>query len=130
MTTSPVSKPVQLVYTPAEVAAVLRVTPETIRRKIVSGELGAIEVGGKERKQYRITGHDLGEWLGIERTKELFGIAGGVASLEKRLAEVPEDEFEAAIEEAVRAVRASSPKPQGQFLPTPTPEEIAERFKR
>lgn len=51
--------PARVVFTLPEVAGVLRVTSETIRRKIVSEELGAVDVGGKTRKQYRITASDL-----------------------------------------------------------------------
>ena len=62
------------VYTPQEIASVLRVSAETIRRKIALGELGALEVGGRERKQYRILAQDLVTWLGADRARALFGI--------------------------------------------------------
>ncbi|WP_102125540.1 helix-turn-helix domain-containing protein [Deinococcus planocerae] len=117
----------QTVFTLAEVAAVLRVTPETIRRRIVAGELSAVEVGGRERKQYRITANDLARWLGSERAAQLFGIGAGLLALERAFAERGEEEVEAAIAEAVEAVRQRR-SPAGEVLPPPTAAEIRKRF--
>lgn len=126
MTLSP-----QTVFTPVEVARALRVTSETIRRKIQSGELGAIEVGGTQRKQYRITMGDLSRWLGPERTAELFGIGSGLAALEQALGDIDSDTLERAVEEAARAVRSQRAQTEdASVLPTPTAEEIARRFRR
>lgn len=119
-----------LVFTPAEVAGVLRVTPETIRRKIVSGELGAVEVGGKERKQYRITATDLSAWLGPERAGQLFGIGASLRAVEAAFAAHPYEEVEQAIAEAVQAVKARREPATGETQATPTPEEIRARFGR
>ena len=56
------------IYTPAEVAQVLRVNEETIRREIRRDQLGAVQVG----RQYRITPADLVAWLGKARYLEIF----------------------------------------------------------
>ena len=56
------------IYTPAEVAHVLRVNEETVRREIRREQLGALQVG----RQYRITAPDLIAWLGQDRYFELF----------------------------------------------------------
>ena len=58
----------QRVYTPAEVAQILRVNEETIRREIRRDQLRALQVG----RQYRITPADLMAWLGKERYVEIF----------------------------------------------------------
>lgn len=121
------TRPTTTVFTPAEVARVLRVTSETVRRKIVSGELGAIEVGGKQRKQYRITLADLSGWLGPERAAQLFGIGAGLNALETAMRGADADALERELSAAVAAVRAEQDRP-GPFLPTPTPEDIARKF--
>lgn len=119
------------VFTPVEVARALRVTSETIRRKIQSGELGAIEVGGTQRKQYRITMSDLSRWLGPERAAQLFGIGSGLAALEQALGAIDSDTLEREVEGATRAVRAQRSHAEGSdLLPTPTTEEIERRFRR
>lgn len=121
----------QTVFTPVEVARVLRVTSETIRRKIQSGELGAIEVGGKQRKQYRITLADLSRWLGPERSAQLFGVGAGLTALENSLRGVDGELLEGEVEKAVRAVRSqASQVDEASLSPTPTAEEIRQRFKR
>lgn len=117
--------PTRTVFTLSEVAGVLRVTSETIRRKIVSGELGAVEVGGKTRKQYRVTASDLSAWLGPERAAQLFGVCAGLRALEEAFAAQPEEEVEAAIARAVRAERAVSAV---NSSPTPSSAEINVRF--
>jgi len=119
----------QTVFTPQEVATALRVSSETIRRKIVSGELGALEVGGKERKQYRIFSRDLVQWLGQERAATLFGLTSAVNELRAAWAGVSDEEFDATLEEAIQHAREQRPTPEGPFGPALTPEEIAERFK-
>ena len=60
--------PHERVFTPAEVARVLRVDEETVRREIRRGRLGAVQVG----RQYRLTSSDLMGWLGQVRFVELF----------------------------------------------------------
>lgn len=119
----------QTVFTPVEVAQVLRVTSETIRRKIISGELGAIEVGGEKRKQYRITLSDLNRWLGPERSGQLFGAAAGLHALGETLAQADDHFFEEELPEIIQKVRAERRLPAANaYLPTPTPEEIQRKF--
>lgn len=119
----------QQVFTLQEVATVLRVSSETIRRKIVSGELHALEVGGKERKQYRIFGQDLVDWLGQERAGQLFGLSVVVAELRTALEGVSDAELDHTLEEALKNSRDQRAVPPGSVLPMPSREEIAERFK-
>lgn len=57
------------VFTPAEVAEVLRVTEETILDAILRGRLRAIQVSESE---YRITAGDLRSWIGQDHFAELF----------------------------------------------------------
>ena len=121
--------PAQAIFTPQEVARALRVSSETIRRKIVSGELHALEVGGKERKQYRIFSQDLVQWLGQERASVLFGFSRAVNELQAAWANVSDAEFDATLEEAIQHARDSRPTPEGPFGAALTPEEISERFK-
>lgn len=121
--------PAQAIFTPQEVAAALRVSSETIRRKIVSGELRALEVGGKERKQYRIFSQDLVQWLGQDRAAVLFGLTTAVSELQMAWANVSDAEFDATLEEAIKHARDSKPAPEGPLNPALTPEEITERFK-
>ncbi len=118
--------PKHAVYTPQEVATALRVSSETIRRKILAGELHALEVGGKARKQYRIFSSDLIEWLGQERASKLFGLDGVAQEIRTAWGGVSDAELHEGLEEAVAHARAARPTPEGPFLPTPTPEELAE----
>lgn len=120
--------PKHAVYTPQEVATALRVSSETIRRKILAGELHALEVGGKARKQYRIFSSDLIQWLGQERASKLFGFDAAVEALRAAWAGVSEEEFDSALEEAIEHARATRPTPKGPFEPAPTPEQLAARF--
>jgi len=120
----------QAVYTPQEIASVLRVSAETIRRKIALGELGALEVGGRERKQYRILAQDLVSWLGADRARALFGIGSAATEIRQALERVPTETLEAVLSEAVARARQEQPEPQGPFAPTPTLAEIAVRFPK
>lgn len=120
----------QAVYTLAEVAAALRVSSETIRRKIVAGELSAVEIGGTRRKQYRIFAVDLARWLGSERVAQLFGLGRALDELRAAFAEVPEPERESLIAEAVTWAKESRPAPTGPFLPTPTRQAILQKRGR
>ena len=54
----------QTVFTVADVAEGLRMSDETIRRKIQSGELHAFQVGQGNRRTLRILAQDLLQWLG------------------------------------------------------------------
>ena len=119
------------VFTPVEVAQVLRVTSETIRRKIISGELGAIEVGGTKRKQYRITLVDLNRWLGPERSAQLFGADAGLQAVGEALAHADDRFFEEELPEIIQQVRAQRPLPTADaYLPAPTPADIQRKFGR
>lgn len=121
----------QAVFIPVEVAQVLRVTSETIQCKIISGELGAIEVGGAKRKQYRITLSDLERWLGPERSEQLFGAVAGLHALGEALAQADEQFFEEELPEIIQKVRAERRLPSADsYLPTPTLEEIQRKFGR
>jgi excisionase family DNA binding protein len=57
------------VFTTAEIAHVLRVSNESVRREIRRGQLHAMQIG----RQYRSTADDLIAWLGANRYNELFG---------------------------------------------------------
>lgn len=119
------------VFTPVEVAQVLRITSETVRRKILSGELGAIEVGGEKRKQYRITLTDLNRWLGPERSAQLFGADAGLYALGEALAKGDDHFFEEELLDIIQNVRAKQPLPAADaYLPTPSPEEIQRKFSK
>jgi excisionase family DNA binding protein len=117
------------VFTIAEVAKVLRVSDETIRRKIIAGELEAIEVSSKPRKTYRIAPYALVRWLGAEKAREAFGIGQGLHELREAFLSVPEEERMQIIEEALVWAKARRPEPEltGRVL---SAEEIRERFKR
>jgi excisionase family DNA binding protein len=62
----------QHVFTVAEVANALRVSAETVRRKIESGELQAIEFSKGQRKQYRVLLSHLEQWLGQAQAQAVF----------------------------------------------------------
>jgi excisionase family DNA binding protein len=117
------------VYTVSEVAAALRVSNETIRRKISAGELRAIEIGGGSRRQYRILARDLAAWLGPEEARALFGVGEGLEALRAIFMPLSETERERLIAKAVRWAREHMPEPEPSGR-TVSPEEIAARFKR
>jgi excisionase family DNA binding protein len=117
------------VFTIAEVAKVLRVSDETIRRKIIAGELEAIEVSKKPRKIYRIPPYALVRWLGAEKASTFFGVQDGFEELRDFLLDIPEAERDQLIEDALAWARARRPERQltGRVA---TPEEIQKRFKK
>ncbi len=117
------------VFTVAEVAKTLRVSDETIRRKIIAGELEAIEVSSKPRKTYRIAPYALVRWLGAEKARDLFGIKNALDDMREAFLKVPEQELEDILTEAVAWARSQVPERQltGRVL---SPEEIRERFKK
>jgi excisionase family DNA binding protein len=117
------------VFTIAEIARVLRVSDETIRRKISAGELEAVEVSSTPRKTYRIPEYALVRWLGAEKAKQLFGVRHGFEEFRELLLKIPEKERIEILEEAVVWARAQRPEPEltGRVL---TKEEIAERFQK
>ncbi|MCL6527268.1 MAG: helix-turn-helix domain-containing protein [Thermaceae bacterium] len=115
------------VYTVAEVARILRVSDETIRRKVSSGELGAVEVSSGRRKQYRILYRDLVAWLGPEQARALFGVGEGLREVRAFFERLPESEREVLLQEALAWARARQPEPSetGRTL---SPEQIRQRF--
>ncbi len=117
------------VFTIAEVAKVLRVSDETIRRKIIAGELEAIEVSSKPRKTYRIAPYALVRWLGAEKANDLFGVQEGFEEFRSLLLKIPETERDQLMEDALAWARTHRPERQltGRVA---TPEEIQKRFKK
>ncbi len=118
-----------VVYSVSEVAEALRVSPETVRRKIAAGELSAIELGGGARKQYRILARDLAAWLGAENARAVFGIAAGLEALGALFAPLDDGVREALINEAVVWAKDQKAEPalSGKTL---SPEDIARRFAK
>jgi excisionase family DNA binding protein len=114
-------KPVRVVYTPAEIAQVLRVDEATIRREIQRGNLSAIRIG----RQYRFTGSDLEGWLGKERYLKLFTPVEALLELIGS-GGMEEDEATRRAEALVRRAREElgAPRPEG---PAPSPAEVAKR---
>ena len=116
------------VYTVAEVASALKLSTETVRRRIASGELDAIEIGtDAQRRQYRIPTKSLVAWLGADAVRDVFGIGRGLQALHDAFADVDSDARAALIDEAQRWARAQSviEKPAQRSV---TPTEIAARF--
>lgn len=115
------------VYSVTEVAEALRVSSETVRRKIVAGELSAIELGGGRRKQYRILAKDLAAWLGAENAEAVFGIGAGLEALRALFAPLSAEERETLLGEAVTWAKSQRPEPEfvGKTL---SAEDVANRF--
>lgn len=112
----------QTVYTTAEIAAILRVSEESVRREIRRGVLGAARIGS----QYRVTTRDLSDWLGASHYHDLFSPLGplseiiGTGTLEEH----------AASETASRLVakaRAERPAPSRTNRVAPSPDEVRQR---
>lgn len=51
------------IYTPADLAEHLQVSVDTIKRRIVSGQLAASNIGTATRPKYRVTQSQLDEYL-------------------------------------------------------------------
>lgn len=117
------------VFTVTEVARALRVSDETIRRKIGAGELNAVEISSKPRKQYRILYRDLVDWIGSDRARILFGVGEVLDQVRELLATVPEAEQEKLLKEAIAWSRERRPerKPTGKKVSSTA---IAARFKK
>ena len=115
------------VYTIAEIANALKISPETVRRRIVSGELHAIEIGGDPRRQYRILARDLSAWIGAEAARAVFGIGQGLDALREAFAGLHETEREALIDEAQAWAKPKTDRPTlvGRAVSL---EEIKTRF--
>ncbi len=119
----------QPVFTVAEIAEGLRMSDETIRRKIQNGELTALQIGTGPRKTIRVLAKDLVQWLGPTTAREVFGIGEGLLEVEQAFAKLEPEEREALIAEAIKAARAKQPERKlvGRQL---SAEKIAARFKR
>ena len=129
MTLSPQSPQLtKRLYTLSEVANALRVSKETIRRKVIQEEISAIEVTGAPKKQYRILHSELERWLGKDAVKELF-IKPTTFDLPNLFEEMSDDEIDELINEAKAWARkrTSVPTPEG---PTPRPDEIKAHFPK
>lgn len=116
------------VYTVAEVAAALRVSSETIRRKIANRELRAVEVSSGPRRQYRLLARDLAAWLGPDTASTVFGVGAGLDSLERAFAPLAPEAREALLEEAKSWTRERTPERELAGR-TASPQEIARRFR-
>ena len=92
-----------LVYSPSEVAQVLRINEETVRRAIRNQKLSALHIGD----QYRLSASDLGKWLGMDRYIELFS---PLEDARQALGSggLNESEADALALEAVHTVRATA----------------------
>lgn len=114
-------------YTVGEVAAALRVSSETIRRKIAQGELRAVVVTRTPRKQVRILLRDLTDWLGEEQARAVFGVGDALVALRSVFTQLPDAEQAALLEEAKVWARAHTPEREvaGRSV---SAEAIAERF--
>lgn len=118
------------IYTVAEVASALKLSTETVRRRIASGELDAIEIGtDAQRRQYRILTKSLVAWLGVDAVRDVFGIGRGLQALSEAFADVDEAARATLIDEAQRWARAqvTDVKPVQRSV---TPIEIAARFPK
>ncbi len=115
------------VYTIAEVASALKISSETVRRRIVSGELHAIEIGADPRRQYRILARDLNAWIGAEAARAIFGIGQGLDALREAFAGLNDTERSVLIDEAQVWAKSKTNKPElvGR---TVSLEEIKTRF--
>ena len=122
------------VYTVAEVASALKLSTETVRRRITSGQLDAIEIGGHAvshaRRQYRIPSKSLVAWLGADAVRDVFGIGRGLQALQDAFAEVAPEARAALIDEAQRWARAQPTTARTAAERTATATEIAARFPK
>ena len=104
----------QRIYTPTEVAQILRVNEETIRREIRREQLRALQIG----RQYRITAADLMAWLGEERYVEIFRPHEALLALlgagdlgDAEVSEVAQNLVHRARAETVRQLDGDAPSP-------------------
>jgi excisionase family DNA binding protein len=111
------------VYSPAEVARLLRVNEETVRREIRRGHLRALRVGN----QYRSTVSDLAKWLGEERFAELFSPLGVLSELigQGNLSEVQATRV---AQQAVAKVREKTPVTKKGLAKAPTAAQVRKRL--
>jgi excisionase family DNA binding protein len=113
-----------LVYSPAEVARLLRVNEETVRREIRRGHLGALRVGN----QYRSTISDLAKWLGEERFIELFSPLGVLSELIGK-GGLSETQAIQVASKTVKQVRKKTPLPRKYDGSAPTPVQVRKRLR-
>jgi excisionase family DNA binding protein len=117
------------VYTITEVANALKLSSETVRRRITSGELHAIEIGGLPRRQYRILARDLAAWIGEDAAKAVFGIGHGLDALQAAFADLEPKARTALIDEAQSWARGKTNTPAATGR-TVSREEIGKRFPK
>ena len=117
------------VYTISEVASALKLSSETVRRRITSGELHAIEIGGLPRRQYRILARDLAAWIGEDAAKAVFGIGHGLYALQTALADLEPNARAELINEAQTWARAKTGTPAATGRSV-SREEISKRFPK
>lgn len=110
-----------MVYTPGEVARVLRINEETVRRAIRTGKLSALHIGD----QYRLSPTDLGKWIGMDRYLELFSPLEDARQV-FGTGGLSDDEADALALEAVRIVRAAS----ARLVEGPAPKRSSARASR
>ena len=115
-------------YTLNEVADMLRVSKETIRRKVIKKEINAIEVTGAPKKQYRILHSELERWLGPDTVQELF-VKPTTFDLPSLFEGMSDEEIDELVNKAKAWARehTSAPKPEES---TPTPDEIKAHFPK
>ena len=103
----------QTVYTPAEIAVVLRISEKSVRREIQRGRLSAVRIGN----QYRISPGNLIAWLGRTTFHELFTPLEGL----------DEAEATATAIRVIAQVRAERPVLKRPTQAAPGPEEVRRR---
>jgi excisionase family DNA binding protein len=117
------------VYTISEVATALKLSSETVRRRISSGELHAIEIGGQPRRQYRILARDLAAWIGQDAARAVFGIGHGLDALQTAFADLEPNARTTLIDEAQSWARAQTNAPTATGR-TASREEMRKRFPK
>jgi excisionase family DNA binding protein len=117
----------EAVFTVPEVAKALRMSDETIRRKIDAGELNAMTVTSSPRKSYRVLYRHLVEWLGESNAQAVFASQSPIDEFRQLFAHMTDEEREILVTEAVAWARMQQPerKLTGEEV---TAEEIRVRF--
>jgi excisionase family DNA binding protein len=110
-----------IVYSPGEVARVLRVNEETVRRAIRTNKLSALRIGD----QYRLSPADLGQWIGMDRYLELFSPLDDARQV-LGSGDLNEAAADALALEAVHAVRKGSTR----FVEGPAPKRTPAKTSR
>lgn len=110
-----------------EVARLLHVSDDTVRRQIREGDLEAVQIGTTPtgRPRYRVPTAVVEARLG-RRTVQ---IPSAGERLQAAFALLTEDQQEALLAQAIAWARAQTPDVvMGGRQPEPTPEDIAKRF--